>query len=448
MPTKTSIISLAKKMLFNRIAKNMGWLFGDRIVRLGVGLVISVWIARYIGPVQFGTWNYAIAVTSLLSAFATMGLDSLLVRDFINFPENRSRILGTALLLRILGSVLVVIISSFVVLFDPKCNKEIFLIMFLSSCTYIFQAFDVIDFYFQSDLKSKFTVVSKFVAFAICCILRVIAIYQHRSLSCFVFLALFEVFLGAVFLIFAYVQSTRTSPLKWSVNFLYLKEKLAEAWPLILSGMVIMIYMRIDQVMIEHMVGVKQLGIYSAAVRISELWYMIPAIISTSFYPKLLALKNKSEGEYLKQFEFLFSLSFLISFLISLFITILAPIVVNVLYGKAYEASAIILSINIWSGIFVFLGVASGNYTMIENLNKIALYKTVLGAIVNIILNFVLIPKYQGVGAAIATLVAYGIAAYISNLLFRDTRPLFYRMSKAIIKSFNLSSYKLYGKTN
>ncbi len=441
-----SVILKVKTFLSHNILKNIGWLFFDRIFRLGVGLIVGVWIARYLGPESFGKWNYAIALTSLLSTFALMGLDSLIVRDIINNPDDKPKILGTSLFIRVVGSLFVTVISCLIVFFTDRKDSQLLMIVFLTSFSYIFLAFDVIDFYFQSRIESKYTVIAKFIAFIVSSCFRVIALLFKLALTSFVILALIEVFLGACFLIYFYIKQTKFNPLKWSININFLRQKLKEAWPLILSGMVIMIYMRIDQIMLKQLIDEKTVGIYSAAVRISELWYVIPMTISTSVYPSLIALKGKDNILYLKRFEQLYSVFFIISFGIGVLVTIFSTNIIGSLYGPKYFESAFILKINIWAGVFVFLGVASSNYTVMENLNKISFYKTLLGAVCNIVLNFILIPKYAGMGAAIATLISYGIAAYLSNLFFSETRFLFWSMNRAIINSFRFSTYKLYDK--
>jgi PST family polysaccharide transporter len=442
MHLKNSYLSSTiKKYSSSNISKNIGWLFFDRIFRLGIGLIVGVWVARYLGPVSFGKWNYAIALTSLLSTFALMGLDSLIVRDIIDKPNDKLEILGTSLFIRVIGSSVVTIISCLIVFLTDKKDSELLIIVFLTSFSYVFLSFDVIDFYFQSRVESKYTVLAKFIAFILCSSFRVIALLYKMPLIVFVALALVEVFLGACLLIFFYVKKTQFNPINWSINFTFFKQKLIEAWPLILSGMVIMIYMRIDQIMLKQLIDEKAVGIYSAAVRISELWYVIPMAISTSVYPNLIMLKGKDNALYLKRFEQLYSVFFIISFGIGVLVTIFSSNIIGLLYGHNYYESAFILKINIWAGVFVFLGVASSNYMVIENLNKLSFYRTLLGAILNVLLNFILIPKYSGAGAAIATLISYAVAGYFSIILFPATRPLFRSMSKAIFNSFRISNY-------
>jgi PST family polysaccharide transporter len=225
--------------------------------------------------------------------------------------------------MRLIGSICVVLLSCLIVFFlDGENDKELLMVVFLTSFNYIFLSFDVIDLYFQSRVESKYSVIAKFIAFIVSCILRVIALLCKMPLVAFVAIATFEALLGAIGLIIFYIQKGKYAPTKWSINYQYLKLKLHEAWPLILSGMVIMIYMRIDQIMIKHLVGEKSVGIYSAAVRISEVWYIIPTAIANSVYPNLIALRLKDTQMYLKRFELLYSVSFIISFVIGVIVMI------------------------------------------------------------------------------------------------------------------------------
>ncbi|OIQ65121.1 polysaccharide biosynthesis protein [mine drainage metagenome] len=373
-----------------------------------------------------------------------MGLDSLIVKDIIHKINDELEILGTSFFLRVFGSIFITVVSCLIVFVIDKGDSELLKIVFITSFSYIFLSFDVIDFYFQSRLESKYTVIAKFIAFIFSSFCRIFALLNKMPLITFVTIALIEVAVGACVLIAFYAKKTNCNPINWSINFTFLKLKLSEAWPLILSGMVIMIYMRIDQIMLKQLIGEKPVGTYSVAVTISEVWYLIPIVISTSVYPRLLLLRINNPLLYKRLFEVLYSIYFIISFGIGIVVTIFSSNIIALLYGSAYSESSLILKINIWAGVFVFLGVASGNYMVMENLNKISFYKTFIGAIFNVFLNFVLIPLYSGAGAATATLFSYAIAAYLSNFLFAETRPLFYSMTKSIVNSFRISNYKLY----
>jgi O-antigen/teichoic acid export membrane protein len=191
--------------------------------------------------------------------------------------------------------------------------------------------------------------------------------------------------------------------------------------------------MRIDQIMIKEMLGKREVGLYSAAVRLSEAWYFIPIIITSSLFPSVVNAKKVSESLYYSRIQHLYSFMFLLSFSIALLMTFLSDWMMVLLYGEAYREAGQVLMINIWAGVFVFLGVASSKWFLSEGLQNLLTVNTVIGAIVNVILNFILIPKYGICGAAIATVISQSIASYFMNFLFSETRSNFLRLTKSIV---------------
>lgn len=195
-----------------------------------------------------------------------------------------------------------------------------------------------------------------------------------------------------------------------------------------------MIYMKIDQIMLGQMIGDEAVGIYSAAVRISEVWYFVPMAIVSSVFPAILGAKERDEVLYYKRLQRLFDLLVWISVCVALPMTFLSTTIITLIFGVAYASAGPILAVHIWAGIFVFLGVASGQWFLAENRQGLSLQRSVLGMIVNIILNTALIPQFGALGAAWATVVSYAIAAMFSDILQVETQRIF--VMKA--SSFNI----------
>ncbi len=431
----STIRSLIRKKISvgetSSILKNISWLAFDRILRLGIGLLLGVLIARYLGPEKFGKWNYALALTSLLSAFATLGLDNIIVKDLLQSPEKRNEILGTTFLMRFLGGIVTILTSTLIVLFTDSDDTELVLCVAIISAGFIFQPFDVIDSFFQSKVRSKYVVITKNGAFVFCAILKSIALWRKADFLVFITIGTIEIFIGATGLVYFYYSQTLSSIKEWYSNRLYLKEKLKECWPLLLSGLVIMIYMRIDQIMLKQILGEKSVGVYSAAVRISEVWYFVYTILSASVYPALIKARD-NKNEYLLKVQRLFDYTVIIALAIGLVFTISSRWVIDILYGAGFQEAAQALKVNIWCGVFVALGVASSQYLILEGLAKLSFYRSLAGAVVNLLLNFVLIPVYGVTGAALSTLVAQFTAAYLFDLFNKETRGLFLMKTKSI----------------
>jgi PST family polysaccharide transporter len=422
---------LRKNLDLQRVLANTGWLFFDRIFRMGVGFFVGTWIARYLGPEQYGMFSYTQAFVALFTSLATLGLDGIVVREVVKCPDKKNEILGSTFFLKLLGGLVMLIIVNVTILYIRPANKIVFWMIFISSCSYIFQSFDTIDFWFQSQLQSKYTVYAKNIAFLIVSILKIVLIIANASVFWFAATFTIEVALGAIGLIIAY-RLCKFKIFKWKLNFNIVKSLLKESWPLILSGIVVMIYMRIDQIMLGQILGDKEVGIYTAATRLSEVWYFIPTTIVSSMAPIITKLKTNNNVAYNGQVQKLFNILSLIAFPIAIIMTFLSPSLVSMLYGNGYLKSGDILSIHIWTSIFVFLGVGRNPWLLNEGLTRFSFSTNGMGAIVNILLNLIFIPRFGGIGAAVATLVSQIIASYLMNLFYRKTRPLFIMQSKAL----------------
>ena len=421
-----------------KVGINTLWLVGDRIIRMGIGLIVGVWIARYFGPELFGTWNYILAFVGLFTTIATLGIDGIVVRDLTLNLDRAKNYLGSIFGLRLLsglGSVVFCIVISLILSAD---DQLIIILIGILSTTLLFQAFDVVDLYFQSVIKSYYTVISKGVAFLIISVAKILLIVNSSSIVYFIWANVIEVVLSSVFLLVA-LRKERLNFFEFKWESTIARKMIVEGWPLILAGILVMVYLKIDQIMLKELATEKSVGIYAAAVRISEIWYFIPVVISTSIFPYLLKQKAISEEKYTLTLKRMYSIFFWMAFLIAIFINIVSVPIISLLYGSDYLPASEVLSIHIWAGIFVFLGVASSQYLMAENIVKYSLYRTLVGAITNIILNFVLIPKYQEAGAAYATLVSYFMSTF-SMVLFKPCRRQCLYMIMAVVPSKKLFS--------
>jgi O-antigen/teichoic acid export membrane protein len=215
------------------------------------------------------------------------------------------------------------------------------------------------------------------------------------------------------------------------VSFIKAKELLTDSWPLLMSGIAIVLYMKIDQIMLGQMLGDEAVGIFSAATRVSEVWYFIPMMIVSTVFPAILEAKKHSETLYLKRLQWLYDLMVLLSLAIAVPMTFLAGPIVALLYGSAFTEAGTVLAIHIWASIFVFLGVASSQWFVAENRQILSFQRTLLGAVINILLNLLLIPAFGVVGSACATVLAQASVCLIFDAFQKETRPMLYMKLKA-----------------
>lgn len=418
-----------------RIIGNTGWLFTEKLVQMALGLLVGLWVARYLGPEEFGRFNYAIAIVGLFIPIAKLGLDSIVIRNLARDPSLKDETLGTAFVLKLLGSLITFFIPFGVVAFSTSSNNpdylETLLLVGIIASGTIIQSFEIIDYWFQSQVQSKYSVLARNVAYVLINGVKLVLIQLKAPLMAFAIAMVAEYVLAAIGFLVAYRLHGNLIR-AWKVNFRYAKSLLNDSWPLILSGIVIMIYMRIDQVMLGQMVGEKSVGIYSAAVKISELWYFVPSAIVNSVFPAIVQAKEISEEVYYKRIQQLLNVVALLAYSVAIPVTFLATRIVTLLYGEYYAEAGPILNVHIWAGLFVSLGLARSSWLITEGFMKFSAATTAIGAVINIILNYLLIGKYGGLGAAFATVVAQIFASYAAHLFYPQTRKIFLLQTKAI----------------
>lgn len=411
---------------------NTGWLFGDKVLRMGVGLLVGVWVARYLGPEQFGLLNYAMAIVALFGAVASLGLNGIVVRDLVKEPETANETLGTTFLLQAIGGLLAFGLAVLAISFARPNDNLAKLLVAVLGFVMVFKCTDVVRYWFESQVKSKYVVWLENGIFLVLAVVKVGLILMEASLMAFVWAAFAESVLVAVGLLGVFAR--RGGALSaWRIRYGRAKELLTDSWPLILSGLAVMVYMRIDQIMLGQMLGDEAVGIYSAAVRISEVWYFLPTAIIASVFPAIAAARKASEPLYYQRMQRLYDLLVAISLGAAISMTFLSGWLVTQLYGAAYAEAGPILAIHVWAGIFTFLGVASSHWFLLEKMVVHMFYRTALGALVNITLNLILIPDYGGQGAAAATLISYSVAAFWFDLLSRKSRRLFFMKANSIL---------------
>ena len=406
---------------FKRYFANTSWLMGHRALTMVVALFVGVYVARYLGPERFGLLSYAGSFVGLFTAFAALGLDGIMVRELVKTPERRDELLGTAFWLKAGGAILMWIGIAAAVPFTHNDTQTNILIIIIAFAV-IFQAFNVIDFNYQAEVKSKYVVYAQLVSLVISSITKLVFVWLTAPLVCFACVFLLDAVVRAMGLLAMYLQNTGKI-WYWKWRWETAKDLLRDSWPLFLSGMVISIYMKIDQVMIKEMLGAEQVGLYAAAVRLSEAWYFIPMAITSSVFPAIINAKKQSEALYYQRLQKLYDLMVWLAMAIALPTTFLAPWVIRVLYGEAFLPAAGVLSIHIWAGVFVGLGVACSKWFIVENYIKKNLYRTSIGMVVNVILNLILIPVYGIYGAAMATLLGQMTANFIYDIFDKQTYP-------------------------
>ena len=396
---------------FKKYLANTSWLFFERIVRIIISFVVTIFVVRYLGPKDFGLYSYTISFAWLFASFSSLGLESISTREVVKYSERRDEINGTVFFLRLAGGVVAFVVTGVTLaIIGEETYTSILILIFSGS--FFFQAFTSIEYYFRGIVRAKYNAYALSASVILSSGLKVLFILQEASLIYFIIAAAAEYVFLAVGLVMVYRQNN-LSVFSWKYSKELASSLLKDSWPLALSGIVVMIYMRIDQVMIKNMMSDEAVGYYAAAVRLCEAWYFIPVTLCNAIFPAIVNAKNVGVEFYNNRMQKLYDILTWLAIGIAIPVTIFSSQIIQLIFGNQFSSASPVLTIYIWAGVAVFLGVASSQYLINENLTKLSFLRSIVGMILNVVLNFALIPIYGIVGSAVATLLSYTVVTFI-----------------------------------
>lgn len=410
---------------FRKITTNIFWLALDKLIRFGVGLFVGVWVARYLGPQEYGQWNYAIAFAALFGAFANLGLDAIVIREIVRNTRPTNQLLGTAFYLKLFSGCFAMILATALAVFLKKAGDNTSMLVFLSSLGFLFQSFGVIDFYFQSQITSKFSVYAQNLAFIIVAVAKIVLLCSSGTLIAFAYLGLMEVVLSSCFLVVFYWKNNH-SIRSWYFDKETAFDFLKDSWPLILAYFSFVVYSKVDQVLIGELLDSRSVGIYSAAYRIYEIPFQLIGVVAQSVSPLMMRLYIEDSARYLRVYGLLTSIASLCSYLLCIAVFLCSDYVFLHLFGPSYSESSKIFKILTLGQIFMFNAFLRSTHLTIANGQIVLLISTIVAALVNISLNAWLIPQFGIVGAAWTTVFTQLFSLLLLNVLFRKSRELFF----------------------
>lgn len=403
-----------------RMIDSMGWLIFDKLLRLFISVLVGIWVARYLGPERFGELSFAIALVAVGASFAGMGLNGIVVRDLVRQPELASATMGSAFVLQSIAAVLALVGLAVISVGHRIEGASQGAIILILSGTLVFKVTDVAKYWLEATLQVKYGVWVENGALIVGAVLRTLAIVSLAGVVAFAWVGLLEAALAGLGLLVALRLLGPRASLH-SATLSRARAMLKDAWPLLMAGMAVMLYMRVDMLMLRHLSGSAAVGVYAAATRISEVFYLVPTVIVTSVSPALIRSHAQDLSLYRDRMGKLYCLLAWLAMGCAVPVAILSGDLMTLVFGDQYASAGPVLLVHVFGGIAVFVGVASSQYLLIEGKQGLSLWRTLIGLVCNVCLNFAVIPRYGAVGAAAATVCSYFVATY-SLLLFRSTR--------------------------
>lgn len=409
-------------------SENIGWMFFAKLASMVIAFLATAYIARNLGPTNYGQLSYAISFVSLFGFLASLGIDQILYRELIKYPEKRNVYMGSALAIRIIASIFTIILCLLSAKIWSTNDVSLFLI-FLISLTFFFSSFQLLSYEFQADAKLKYPSLLSIVVVIILNLLKIFIIFNDKGV----------IYLASIILL---------EPILYSLAYGYLRVKiygnitnlkfdkivavsiLKDSFPLIFASAFFAIYARIDQVMIKNMINTESVGLYDSAVRLSEISYFIPNILVAALFPAIINAKKISNELYYKRTKKLLLTLIIISTVVALITTLLSKYIVTIVFGVGFIGAVSVLKIYVWSNIGAALNLLIHQILIAENYTKNVSITIFFGMITNVILNLILIPKYGMNGAAFASLISY-LIPFLSLLLFKKTKVLLLSILKS-----------------
>lgn len=417
-------------MIKNKNVANAGWIIGCKMIQALLGVVISMLTARYLGPTQFGTINYAAAIVSFVTPIANLGLTHVIVQEIVYSPDDEGKILGSSMIMSLISSFLCIIgVISFSVIANPN-EKETIIVCALYSILLIAQATELIQYWFQAKLMSKYPSVVSAIMYIVISIYKAILLLTKKGIYWFaVSNAIDHLIIGIVLLII-YQHKTNN---KLQFSFSWAKRLFSKGKFFIVSSMMVTIFAQTDKIMLKFMIGDMATGIYSAACACATMTSFVFAAIIDSMRPTIVEYKKKSRDLYETNMCRLYAIVIFMALVQSLVMTIFAKPIVWILYGKEYFNAISVLRIVVWYTTFSYMGSIRNIWILAEEKQKYLWIINLSGALANIFLNLLLIPLLGIEGAAIASLATQIFTNVIIGFIMK---PIRYN-NILMIRSFN-----------
>lgn len=422
--------------MLKKVLANTSWLASEKVTTMGANLVVALVLARSLSPAGYGGLSYLLAIAALVGPLTSLGLNAIITRELINTPERQNLIMATASSFRLGGAAIGASICLLLAItgwgLSGSLDQWGMAVLALGN---VFTAFHVIEFWFQAHVAAKSVARMRVTVIMFFSFAKISAALSGASLL--LICALFALETAFIGLGFIYIYRKASGAIQWhELDMSYGWQLLRQGFWLVLSGIASVIYLKVDQVMLAQMVDREAVGIYAVAARMSEVWYFFATAIVISLFPALLGLRKTNIERYHQRLQQISDVLFTAAFLLAILISLVATPLISILFGKEYLPAAAILTIHIWASVFIYMRALVSKWLIAESLLAFSLVSHGVGALVNVAVNWYLIPLYGGVGAAWATVLSYLVASYLAFWFASSTRPIARVMTRSLYLPF------------
>lgn len=418
-----------RKLAESSFVRNTSWIISGRIVQAALGFVIGIFAARFLGPRNFGLIGYAAALSSFIMPLCTLGLKGIMVNELLENPKEQGIILGSSIILRLMSSTIAVVVLVVFVAFSSD-DVDTIVVVTLYNINLLFQSFDLINYWFQSKLLSKVSVLVSLIAYIIVAVYRILLLSMGSSVYWFALAQSLDVFIIATLLLFSY---RKNNGLPLAFNRSLGRKLLKKSYHFMVSGFAVAIYGQISVILLKHWLDETSVGYYSLAFSVSTMWVFVLSAVIDSARPIIIKTRKNDIDLYRKRIVQVYSFIIYSSTIVAAVFTIFARIIIVLLFGVEYLPATPILRIVVWSTAFSYLGVSRSIWLVSEGKIRYEKLIAVIGAMVSVVLNITLIPLLGLIGAAIAVVCTQ----LLTNVLIPFFVPELRENSIFILKAFN-----------
>lgn len=405
---------------YNKVFKNVSWIIVCRIAQSLIALVISMLSARYLGPSNFGLLNYASSVVAFVVPLAQLGLRNVLVEEIISHPEREGKTLGTSIVMSVLSSFLCMggCVAFVSIANAGECDTLI--VCALYSISLVCQMTEMIQYWYQAKLLSKYTSIASLIAYTVVALYKVFLLVMGKSIYWFSVSYAFDSLIISVILFVIY---KKIGGQKLSFSFSLGKQIFARSKYYIVSSMMVTVFAQTDKIMIKMMIGNTANGYYSTAINCAGMTGFVFVAIIDSLRPLIFESKKVDYKEFEKNMSILYSIIIYLGLAQSLVLTVFARPIVSLLYGEAYLSAIPLLQTITWYSAFSYMGTVRNIWMLAEEKQKYLWIINFSGALLNVIGNYMLIPLIGANGAAIASVVTQFFTNFVLCIVLKPIRP-------------------------
>lgn len=414
-------IKLVKnKLLDNKEVKNAQWIIGGKAAQMILSFFVSIWATRYLGPDNYGTISYASGYVTFFASLSTLGINHVIIKDFIDHPDEQGKAIGTTLFLRFLSSILSTIIIIGIVNIINRNEPITITVTTLCSIALFFQVADTLNYWFQSKYMSKVVSVATLFAYIATTIYRIVLLVYHKDVSWFAFASSIDYIFLAIILFMAYHKYGGP---KLSISFKKGMALLKKSYNFIIILVLVSIYQQTDKIMLKQMISETEVGYYSLAATVNSMWGFVLVAIIDSLSPTIFRYETKDEKLFECKNRQLYAIIIYISLLMALIFTCFGEKIICIIYGETYFGAVTPLKIICWFTAFSYLVSARNIWFVAKNRQKYLRYAYAGAALANVGLNALFIPALGASGAALATLITQIVAIIIIPFFIKDMKP-------------------------